>query len=46
MWFYNQSQIQRMKIKKNEFKEQIGNWKQPEDLIKKVIHPFNSQIVR
>ena len=30
-----------MKIKKNEFKKQIGNWKQPEDLIKRVVYPFN-----
>ena len=41
MWFYNQSQIQRMKIKKNEFKDQIGNWKQAESYIRKVVFPFN-----
>ena len=41
MWFYNQSQIQRMKIKKNEFTEEIGNWKHPEEMIKNVVYPFN-----
>ena len=30
-----------MKIKKNEFKEQIGKWKQPEEHIKRVVYPFN-----
>ena len=30
-----------MKIKKQEFKEELGNWKQPEELIKKVVYPFN-----
>ena len=27
MWYYNQNQIQRMKIKKNEFTEEICYWK-------------------
>ena len=35
-----------MKIKKQEFKEELGNWKQPEELIKKVVYPFNQQINR
>ena len=30
-----------MKIKKNEFQEKLGEWKQPEDYIKKVVYPFN-----
>lgn len=30
-----------MKIKKNEFIENIGDWKQPEEFIKKVVYPFN-----
>ena len=29
-----------MKIKKHEFTEEIGKWKQPEELIKIVVYPF------
>jgi len=46
MWYYNQNQIQRMKIKKNEFVEEIGEWKQPVEYIKKVVYPFNLDINR
>jgi hypothetical protein len=40
MWFYNTNQIQRMKIKKNEFKQQIKTAKNPDEHISKVIYPF------
>jgi hypothetical protein len=40
MWFYNTNQIQRMKIRKNEFKVQNKNCKNPDEYISNVINPF------
>jgi hypothetical protein len=40
MWFYNQNQIQRMKIKKNEFKSKNNLSKGADQHIMKVIYPF------
>ena len=33
MWFYNTNQIQRMKIRKNEFKQVLKSSKNPDDYI-------------
>ena len=40
MWFYNQNQIQRMKIDKNEFRVKLSDSKTVEMSIEKVIQPF------
>ena len=46
MWYYNQNQIQRMKIQKNEFKFKPSKTKNLESFITKVLYPFERQILR
>jgi len=46
MWFYNQNQIQKMKINKKEFIVSLSNTDNPGFFIEKVIHPFVPQIIR
>jgi putative transposon-encoded protein len=40
MWYYNQNQIQRLKIKKNEFIKKKTLAKNIEEHIERVINPF------
>ena len=44
MWYYNQNQIQRMKIKKNEFIKKFTFQKNLEEQIERVVNPFEPQI--
>lgn len=44
MWYYNQNQIQRMKIKKNEFVKKFTFQKNLEEQIERVVNPFEPQI--
>ena len=44
MWYYNQNQIIRMKIDKNEFKTKLTNILYPEELIHKVLYQFEPNI--
>ena len=44
MWFYNQNQIQRMKIRKDEFISKSTFARSPDQHIQKVVHPFEPQI--
>ena len=44
MWYYNQNQITRMKIDKNEFTTKLTKTQQPEDLIHQVLYQFEPNI--
>ena len=46
MWFYNKNQIQKMKIRKNEFEIKMVKTSCPEEYIEKVIQPFSPMIKR
>ena len=44
MWYYKYNQIQRMKIKKNEFIKKFTFQKNLEEQIERVVNPFEPQI--
>ena len=46
MWYYNQNQIQRMKIRKNEFLIRTFEITDPENIIEKVVYPFFPMILQ
>jgi hypothetical protein len=47
LWYNKQNQIQRMKIKKNEFEKETGTaYEHPLYHVMEVIKPFTQQILR